>query len=184
MLASQDEAVPSSLSTLPPASDSSGKVFMPESDTEDDEASPRGPLSNTPSPLKHQSRWIGLHGHCMRAFPTYSESVMLAPPRRKCARPRYKVSQHSTDSILCLFLTHHSVPSFKSLFFFFTAPSLLQAGTAGVSAGVDVSGIHLPTADIYTTSYTDNGTSNSNTMSDDGTSSGLQALLHRCHGQW
>jgi hypothetical protein len=57
----------------------------------------------------------------------------------------------------------------------------LQADTARADAGASVSSIHLPPANIYTTSYTfgdepENGTSNSHTMSDDGMSSGLQAV--------
>ena len=59
--------------------------------------------------------------------------------------------------------------------------TLLQAETAGADTGAGVSSIYLPPTNIYATSYTfrdepENGTSNSNTISDDGMSSGLQAV--------
>ncbi|KAI0256238.1 hypothetical protein BJV78DRAFT_448279 [Lactifluus subvellereus] len=190
LLGGQDEVVPSPLSTLPTASDSSGKVFTPGSDTEDDKASPRVPSSNTPSPLKLPPEQTdqaaqALHESISNLLGKRNAGAMLiqeaeAPPRRKRARPRFKVSQQTpsfpTPSYFSFTIT---CPHCSNLSFL--QPHPLRTGTAGASAGAGASGIHLPTADIYTMSYAfgdepDNGTSNSNTMSDDGTSSGLQAV--------
>ncbi|KAH9978902.1 hypothetical protein BGW80DRAFT_703080 [Lactifluus volemus] len=185
LLADQDEVVPSSSPTLPPASSPSSttrfrsaplsahpsfnqlfeslrKAPTLGSDTEDDEMSSRVPSSNTPSPLKPPSEPTdpaarALHDSISNLLGKRSAGAMSIeeepdpPPRRKRARPRFKPRP------------------------------LLQAETAGADTGAGVSSIHLPPANIYATSYTfgdepENGTSNSNTISDDGMSSGLQAV--------
>jgi hypothetical protein len=56
-----------------------------------------------------------------------------------------------------------------------------QSDTTGADVGAGISSIHVPPANVYTSSYTfgdepENGAPNSNTMSDDGMSSGLQAV--------
>lgn len=121
----QDEVIPSSSPTLPPASSpldlppsslsahpslvlssrSSGKAPTPEGVTDDDEASPCVPSSNTPSPLKlsqeqtdpaaralHESisNLLGKRNAGAMAIEDHAET----PPRRKRARPRSKVSQY------------------------------------------------------------------------------------------
>lgn len=191
LLAGQDEVVLSSLPTLPSASDSSGKPLTPESDTEDDEAFPRVPSSNTPSPLKLPPEQTdraarALHESISNLLGKRNAGAMLieeaeVPPRRKRARPRSKVSQQTPSfPIPSYFSLTITCLRCSNLSFFLQPHPFLQAGTAGVSAGAGVSGIHLPTADIYT-SYAfgdepDHGTSNLNTMSDGGTSSSLQAV--------
>ncbi len=126
LLADLDEVVPSSSPTLPPASSpsgsprphsfslsahtsepfnhSSGPVPAPGSDTEEeDEAAPRVPSSNTPSPLRLPSDQTdpaarALHESISNLLGKRSVGAMLIgehgepPPRRKRARPRSKVS--------------------------------------------------------------------------------------------
>lgn len=96
---------PSSLSAHPSlvlSSHSSAKAHVPGGDTDDDEPVPRVPSSNTPSPLKlsaehsdpaaralHESisNLLGKRNAGAMAIEDHAEP----PPRRKRARPRFKV---------------------------------------------------------------------------------------------
>ncbi|KAI9442471.1 hypothetical protein H4582DRAFT_1284064 [Lactarius indigo] len=191
LLADRDEVVPSSSPTLPPASSpsgsprphsfslsehtsgpsnhSSGPAPAPGSDTgDDDEAAPRVPSSNTPSPLRMPSDQTdpaarALHESISNLLGKRSVGAMTIgeyegpPPRRKRARPQSKLH------------------------------SLFQPDTGGadtsIGMGIDagVSNIHLPPISMYTTSFAfgdepENGNPNSNTALDDSMSSGLQAV--------
>jgi hypothetical protein len=140
LLAGQDEVVPSSLPTLPSASDSSGKPRTPESDTEDDEASLRVPSSNTPSPLKLPPEQTdraarALHESISNLLGKRNAGAMLieeaeVPPRRKRARPRSKVRQQTPSFLMPSYfsLTITCLRCSNLFFFFFTAPSLFAGG--------------------------------------------------------
>jgi twin BRCT domain len=93
-----------------------GKALAPGSDTEDDDASPRVPSSNTPSPLKLSVDQTdpaarALHDSISNLLGKRSAGGMLIeeqpepPTRRKRARPRSKVSPTS----LCAFRFHFSL---------------------------------------------------------------------------
>ncbi|KAH8995665.1 hypothetical protein EDB92DRAFT_1943153 [Lactarius akahatsu] len=185
LLADRDEVVPSSSPTLPPLSSpsgssrprsfslsahtsnpsnhSTGPVPAAGSDTEDDdEAAPRVPSSNTPSPLKMPSDQSdpaarALHESISNLLGKRSVGAMSMgehgepPPRRKRARPRSKPDAGGAETGI------------------------------GIAIDAGVSNIHLPPVSMYTTSFAfgdepENGNPNSNAALDDSMSSGLQAV--------
>ena len=134
---------PSAASQLPPSSlsahaslvlssHSSEKAPAPGSDTDDDESLPRVPSSNTPSPLKlppehsdpaaralHESI-SNLLGKRNAGAISSIEDHAEPPPRRKRARPRFKVSLR--------FSGHFSCSSRDRVFLRFTHTSVYTGG--------------------------------------------------------
>lgn len=192
LLADQDEVVPSSSPTLPPASSpssapqphsfshsahaslvlsnhSSGPVPAPGSDTEDDEAAPqRVPSSNTPSPLRLPSDQTDPAARALH------ESISNLLGKRSAGA--MSIGEHGEPPPRRKRARPRSKP--HSLF----QPDTGDADT-GIGMGIDaaVSNIHRPPINMYPTSFAfgdepENGNTNSNAAPDDSMSSGLQAV--------